>query len=55
MRPFRDKIEAIRPATPAGVLAVLDLGSDLLSKDPDHWPDEAIEGLRDIAAEGGAA
>ena len=53
MRPFRDNIEAIGPATLAGVLAMLDLGSDLLSEDPHYWPNEAIEGLRDIAAREG--
>jgi hypothetical protein len=28
------------------VLAVLDFGSEI--DDPDHWPEEAIEGLRVI-------
>jgi hypothetical protein len=43
-----DSIYPIHPATMRGVLAVLDLRS--LIDDPDWWPDEAIEGLREIAA-----
>src|SRR5205823_3583369 len=42
----RDRIEKIRPTTLCGVLAVLDCGSEIAG-DPDYWPDEAIEGLRD--------
>ena len=37
-----------------GALAALDLGSDL-TDDPDYWPSEAVEGLREIAEKGGAA
>src|SRR3954452_3277575 len=43
-----DQINQIRPTTLAGVLAVLDLGGEI--EDPHHWPDEAVEGLREIAA-----
>ena len=43
----RDKIDEIRPVTLRGVLAVLDLGSDVVD-DPHWWPEEAIEGLRKI-------
>jgi hypothetical protein len=45
-----DKILATRPATPRGVLAVLDLISDLDLDQSLNWPAEAIEGLREIAA-----
>jgi hypothetical protein len=45
-----DKILATRPATPRGVLAVLDLISDLDLDQSLNWPAEAIEGLRAIAA-----
>jgi hypothetical protein len=43
---LRDKIDAIRPTTWRGVLAVLDYGSQL--EDPSYWPDQAVEGLREI-------
>src|SRR3954471_8229928 len=43
-----DQINSTRPTTLAGVLAVLDLGGEI--EDPHHWPDEAVEGLREIAA-----
>jgi hypothetical protein len=49
-RVIRDRIEEIRPATLRGVLAALDLGSEIT--DPAYWPDEAIEGLRAVV--GGA-
>ena len=47
---IRQKIEAFRPSTLRGVLAVLELVNDRpsLQADPDWWPAEAIEGLRDI-------
>jgi len=44
-RSVRGKIEKLRPATLRGVLAVLDLETD---EDPGRWPQEPIEGLRDI-------
>jgi hypothetical protein len=53
-RAARDRLTEVRPNTLAGVLAVLDLGSDLVD-DPHWWPEEAIEGLRAILAAGGAA
>ena len=53
LRTLLDKLDKVRPRTLPGVLAVLDLGSDLID-DPHWWPDEAIEGLREIAKrEGG--
>jgi len=52
MRANRDRLDKVRPVTLRGVLAVLDLGSVI--NDPEWWPDEAIAGLREIAArEGG--
>src|ERR1700686_248614 len=54
LRAVRDKIDEGRPVTLRGALAVLDLGE--LIDDRDWWPDEAIEGLREIAEkEGGPA
>jgi hypothetical protein len=49
MADVRDQIEAFRPTTLRGVLAIFELGSepDQLN-DPDFWPEEAIKGLRDI-------
>jgi hypothetical protein len=45
-----DKIHETRPTTLRGVLAVLDLISDLDIDSSLFWPEEAIEGLREIAA-----
>jgi hypothetical protein len=51
LRAVRYKLNKVRPVTLRGVLAVLDLGS--LIDDPHYWPAEAIEGLREIAAQEG--
>jgi hypothetical protein len=53
-RAIRDKLDKVRPRTLRGVLAVLDLGADLID-DPDWEPVQAIEGLREIVEQGGAA
>jgi hypothetical protein len=45
---IRDRIHATRPVTLAGVLAVFDFSAEREAEDPDKWPAEAIEGLRDI-------
>jgi hypothetical protein len=47
---IREQIEAYRPVTLRGVLAVLELINDRpeLQTDPNWWPEEAIEGLRAI-------
>lgn len=47
MREVRDKIAVFRPVTVQGVLAALEMASEV--DDPDYWPDGAIEGLREIA------
>jgi hypothetical protein len=53
LRTVRDHLDKVRPLTLSGVLAVFNLGE--LINDPDWWPDEAIEGLREIAEKGGSA
>jgi hypothetical protein len=47
MRVVRDKIAGARPTTLRGVLAALEMASEV--DDPDYWPEGAIEGLREIA------
>jgi hypothetical protein len=49
-REVRDKIDAIRPTTLRGVLAVLDHGAEC-QDDPGHWPAQAVEGLREIVGD----
>jgi hypothetical protein len=44
---IRDKIEAIRPTTIAGVIALIDFWRE---RDFQGWPEQAIAGLREIAA-----
>jgi hypothetical protein len=50
----RKQIEAYRPVTLRGVLAVLELINDRpeLQGDPNWWPEGAIEGLRAIVERG---
>jgi len=53
VRAALDKIDAIRPKTLPGVLAALDLASGV--ENHEHWPEEAIEGLRKIIRSGAQA
>ena len=48
-REILEQINATRPKTFAGILAVLDLGGEI--EDPHHWPEEAIEGLREVVGD----
>jgi len=53
VRAALDKIDAIRPQTLPGVLATFDLASEV--ENHEHWPEEAIEGLRKIIRSGAQA